>query len=139
MNSHNNRVLITGHKGFIGFWVSYILKKNSWKIFGIDNNSSYGERLYNKSKIKFSGEGNFDICDTKKLTNFLKKNRINLIIHLAGQAIVPRAFDNPLETFKSNSLGTLSVLESINKCKNIKQNNLEQKIYHSIMQFFVKI
>ncbi len=114
------KVLITGHRGFIGIWLSYFFKMYGWKIYGIDNLSSEGDRLYNLIPNIFEKQLNSSIENTKRISKFINKIKPNLLINVAGQAIVPKAFRKPLETFNSNTLGTLTLLEILKKNQSIK-------------------
>lgn len=108
-------VLITGNQGFVGTWVCLYFIRKSWSVVGIDNRSSIGARLFDEIELnsKLTHQYSFDICETNQLLDALRKHEPDLVINLAGQAIVPRAFREPFETFKTNALGTLSVLEAI--------------------------
>ena len=118
-------ILITGNHGFIGCWLNIYLKEvDSSDIFGIDNRSSLGERLidFNKELNKFVRSQYLNsVSEISKLTEILQKNNITEIFHIAGQAIVPRAFDNPSLTFDSNVVSTFAILEASRKCKNVKK------------------
>jgi nucleoside-diphosphate-sugar epimerase len=46
------KILITGHQGFIGAWVSFALYSLGFELYGVDNRSSYGERLFDKANLK---------------------------------------------------------------------------------------
>ena len=111
------KILITGVQGFIGTWTLFCLKSFDTKIYGLDNKSSFGERLFDVINGSNLLEKNFNIDITQKseVEKILIKNEFDLIIHLAGQAIVPRAFANPYETFCSNTIGTLNLLEAWKK------------------------
>lgn len=110
-------VLITGNQGFVGAWTTLFFLRKSWEVIGLDNRSSFGERLYDELglDIKLKKQYNLDICDVEGLTNLIKLHKPSLVINLAGQAIVPRAFREPFETFRTNTLGTLSVLEAVRR------------------------
>ena len=117
----NNKILITGNRGFIGYWLSFALKMQGYKIYGIDNLSSKGKRLssYCKKKI-FEKEAKLNISNSKKIIFFLKKYKPSIVINVAGQAIVPRAFEKPVETLISNSLGPLILLDAIKRFNFVK-------------------
>ena len=114
------KVLITGHKGFIGFWLSYFYKMFGWRVFGVDNLSSEGERIYDLVPNFFEKELSCSIEDKTKMKEFIKIIKPNLMINVAGQAIVPKAFRNPIQTFNSNTLGTLRLLEILRENESIK-------------------
>jgi CDP-glucose 4,6-dehydratase len=114
MNKSGSRVLLTGHMGFIGAWALFLFKQNGWKVYGLDDRSSYGERLYDKASLKglMDGELLCDVANLEQWQNWVSVVSPDLIVHLAGQAIVPRAFKQPYLTYRSNALGTLAVLEA---------------------------
>ena len=118
-------ILITGNHGFIGSWLNiYIREVNSGNIFGIDNRSSLGERLidFNKKTNKVVKKQYLNsVSEINKLTEILQENKVTEIFHIAGQAIVPRAFENPVLTFDSNVISTFSILEATRNCKNVKK------------------
>ncbi len=107
------RVLVTGHMGFIGAWTSHLFKRKGWAVYGLDDRSSYGERLYDVAGLHelMDGERQCDVSDLGLWQEWARQINPKLIVHLAGQAIVPRAFRQPYLTYKSNALGTLAVLE----------------------------
>ena len=118
-------ILITGNHGFVGSWLNiflYQLYPND--LIGIDNRSSLGERLVDKndrSKIIVKKQYNNDLTSVEKLVEIIENNEISDIFHIAGQAIVPRCFEDPKLTFDSNVVSTFSVLEAARKCKTIKK------------------
>ena len=135
----NQKVLITGHNGFKGTWLSIWLNYKKAKIIGYSLKPKKYHKLYNKSKIeKDIININGDIKDKKKLKNVIIKYRPKIIFHLAAQPIVLDSYDNPRETIDTNFNGTLNLLEicknfsfiksiiivTSDKCyENIKKNN----------------
>lgn len=113
-------VLISGHTGFKGTWLTFMLEK-----FGIPT-CGYSlapevKSLYNisnrKGKIR---EIYSDIRDFEALDNFIKQTKPSLIIHLAAQPLVLESYNNPKLTFETNVLGTLNILESGFNCDSVK-------------------
>ncbi len=121
-NSYKNKkVLITGHTGFKGAWLSLWLTQMGADVAGFSNNKktvpSLFEVLKLKNKIKsFKG----DISNFSEINKSVKKFQPEIIFHLAAQALVKESYKNPIETFKSNSLGTLNLLLASNKSKKLK-------------------
>ena len=117
-----NNVLVTGNQGFIGCWISLLLLKNNFNLYGIDDRSSFGERLFDKLKLKshFKSQYKFNINNLKKIKSIVDTHKIDVIINLAGQAIVPRAFAEPVKTYSDNALGTLSLLNISDESKSVK-------------------
>lgn len=110
----NKKVLITGHTGFKGTWLTLWLLLLGAKIIGISNNfytkPSHFRLLKLKKKIKHY---NLDISKIDVLNKIIRKNNPDIIFHLAGQSMVKKSFLNPLETWRTNSLGTLNILECL--------------------------
>ena len=125
------QILITGAAGFIGFNLSkYLLKKNI-KVFGIDNINSYYsrslklDRIKELKKFKKFSFGKIDIRSEKNLFIFLKKKKIDIIIHLAAQAGVRYSLLNPTEFVQNNILGFYNVINLA------KKNNIKKIFYAS--------
>ena len=115
------KVLITGHTGFKGAWLSIFLNLLGAKIYGYALKPKPNS-LYVKSKInqilKKSVISNIE--DFKKLNIFLNKVKPEIVFHLAAQPLVSVSYLNPLQTIKTNIIGTTNLLLSINKSKDIK-------------------
>jgi CDP-glucose 4,6-dehydratase len=122
MSDAQKRVLVTGHMGFIGAWTAFLFKREGWSVFGLDDRSSYGERLYDNAGIEslMDAEHVCDVADLVKWQEWVERIQPELIVHLAGQAIVPRAFKQPYLTFRSNALGTLAVLEAARLTESVR-------------------
>ncbi len=122
MNTSTPRVLVTGHMGFIGAWTAFLFKREGWSVYGIDDRSSYGERLYDIADLGklIDGERECDVSDLDEWQDWVAQIQPELIVHLAGQAIVPRAFRQPYLTYRTNALGTLAVLEAAKLTESVR-------------------
>ena len=93
MNSFwkDKRVLVTGHTGFKGGWLSLILKNFGAKVYGVSSNEMQGVyKLLELNKV-IDGEIFTDISDKEdKIKNFVKKTNPEIIFHFAAQSLVPR-------------------------------------------------
>tara|TARA_B100000900_G_scaffold230759_1_gene195957 strand:+ start:5416 stop:6378 length:963 start_codon:yes stop_codon:yes gene_type:complete len=124
------QILITGAAGFIGFNLSKYLSKKNIKVFGIDNINNYYsrslklDRIKELKKFKKFNFKKIDIRSEKKLSIFLKKKKIDVIIHLAAQAGVRYSLVNPTEFVQNNILGFYNVV-------NIAQKNNIKKIFYA--------
>lgn len=107
-------VLVTGNQGFIGAWLSLSLLRKGYRVVGLDNRTSPGKRMADEIKLEtqISRQYNEDICDLEKIKSIYTNEKPDLVINVAGQAIVPRAHREPYETFRTNTLGTVSMLEA---------------------------
>src|ERR1700722_6477549 len=107
------RVLVTGHTGFKGGWISLWLKNLGAQVHGISlpppTNPNFHEII---QAHVFVGETECDIREFKSLAAAIKKFQPEIIFHMAAQAIVRRSYAEPLETFNTNATGTANLLES---------------------------
>ena len=116
----NGPVLITGHTGFKGTWLTLLLKELGIPVIGISKiptNDSLYQRLNKENQI----EGEFsDIRNYPALENFIEIHKPSTVIHLAAQALVFESYEDPLGTFETNVNGTANLLDIAVKNQNIK-------------------
>ena len=118
---NNKTVLVTGHTGFKGSWLSKILIKNNAKVIGYSLNPPTDPNLFSLAKIEdkmISITG--DIRDYQKLFDVFKKYNPEYVIHLAAQPIVRFSYRDPKYTYETNVLGTVNVLECIRNTSSVK-------------------
>jgi CDP-glucose 4,6-dehydratase len=116
----NEKILITGHTGFKGAWLYTMLDSFGAEVYGFALAPNSTEDLsgllgIDKSERSFLG----DICDYVALENVILKIKPEIIFHLAAQSLVLTSYAQPAETFKTNVIGTLNLLEILRK------NNLD--------------
>jgi CDP-glucose 4,6-dehydratase len=110
----NKTVLVTGHTGFIGTWMSLWLDLLGAKVIGYSLNPLTKPSIFEILKLKKNITHVIgDVTDFEKLQQIIKTNKPEFVFHLAAQAIVRESYDNPLETFQTNVMGTANILESI--------------------------
>ena len=109
-------VLVTGHTGFKGAWLSIWLNEMGAKVIGYSLEPPYANSLFENAKLKDKLiDIRSDIRDLKKLETIFKKYKPEIIFHLAAQPIVRVSYDIPRDTFEINIMGTINVLECLRK------------------------
>lgn len=110
----NKKVLVTGHTGFKGTWLTVWLLQLGAKVVGISKDipthPSMFEKLELSNQIKHYVE---DIRDLKKMTDIIVNEKPDFVFHLAAQPIVSTSYSDPIETISSNVMGTANILEAL--------------------------
>ena len=114
----NKKVLITGHTGFKGSWLSLWLSTLGAKVYGISNNIPTNPSHFKLLEINFTEDFRFDISNTNKTLDSISNIKPDYIFHLAAQPLVSESFKDPIYTFKTNTIGTANILESVRQLKN---------------------
>jgi CDP-glucose 4,6-dehydratase len=116
----NKKILITGSSGFVGSWLSTALFEMGASLYGISLKPNTSPSLFkllnleNKINQKY-----IDICEFNKLDSAIKEISPDIVFHLAAQPLVRESYERTIETFNTNVIGTLNVLEA---CKNLGTN-----------------
>ncbi len=120
-NYKNKKILITGHTGFKGSWLTLWLQKLGAEIAGYSIDIPTNPSLFESLKIEKNINHNFgDILDFDLLNSLFKKFKPDIVFHLAAQPIVSESIKNPINTYKNNIIGTANVLECIRQSKSVK-------------------
>lgn len=115
---NNKIVIVTGHTGFKGSWLSLWLSMLGAKVIGISKNiPSQPSNFESISKNIDIIDMRIDITDTKLISNAIKEYQPDFIFHLAAQALVRPSYEFPVETFTTNAIGTASVLDGLRMLK----------------------
>ena len=115
------RILITGHTGFKGSWLTILLKELGHDVSGFAL-APEPESLFNSAGVSkmLSREIYADIRDKSKLSGFIAEVSPNVVFHLAAQPLVRYSYLEPTETFSVNVDGTLNLLDSCEACEAIE-------------------
>ena len=117
----NKTVLVTGHTGFKGSWLSIWLKELGANVVGYsldpytEKDNFVLSNLQNKI-VDIRG----DIRDKKHLEEIFEKYKPDFVFHLAAQPLVRLSYEQPLETYEVNVMGTINVMECIRKTPETK-------------------
>ena len=136
----NRTVLITGHTGFKGSWLTIILNNLGAKVFGYALDPISKPNFFDGSKLTRFLKKDYreNIKNLKKLKLIVKKIKPSVVLHLAAQSSVLVSYKNSKDTIETNVIGTMNVLEAIKSCSSVKSAlivttdkvylNLEKKI-----------
>jgi len=108
------KVLITGHTGFKGSWLSLWLHKLGAQLVGVSLDPPTNPSLYEQAQIsKDMLSLRADIRDLEAIKTIFKEHKPEIVFHLAAQPLVRYSYREPVETYQTNVMGTLNILEGI--------------------------
>ena len=117
----NKRVFVTGHTGFKGSWLCSILLMLGAQVYGYalkpDTDPSLFELLGLERRMNSVLA---DIRDFESLSVAMHKAKPDIVFHLAAQPLVRLSYKEPVETFSTNILGTVNLLEAVRNTKGVK-------------------
>jgi CDP-glucose 4,6-dehydratase len=104
-------VLVTGHTGFKGSWLAYWLSQMGAKVVGYSLEAPTNPNHLSLLTLDIETIIG-DIRDLKKLNETFEIHKPDIVFHLAAQALVRLSYENPIETYETNVMGTLKVFEA---------------------------
>ena len=111
---HNKKVLVTGHTGFKGSWISLWLTELGAKVVGYSLEPPTDPNLFTSLKLDEKISHTIgDIRDEAKLKNLFKSEKPDIVFHLAAQPLVRLSYQEPKQTYETNIIGTINVFEAI--------------------------
>lgn len=131
---NKKRVLITGHTGFKGAWLSQALLNAGADVFGYALNPPTQPNLYSLSEMDSNINSVIaDIRDLDKLKAVFETVKPEIVFHLAAQPIVKEGYKNPVETYSTNVMGTVNLLECVRITDSVKSvvNVTTDKVYEN--------
>ncbi len=116
------RVLVTGHTGFKGSWLSIWLNELGAEVVGISLDPFSEKDNYVLSRIgeRIKADIRADIRDLAGLKKIFKEYRPEIVFHLAAQPLVRLSYEKPVETYETNVMGTINVMEAIRSVDSVK-------------------
>lgn len=128
------RVFVTGHTGFKGMWLCKILEMAGAEVIGyaLPPETRDNQDVLYASKIENDMTSIYgDVRDFLNLKEALNKAEPEYVIHLAAQPLVTVSYDNPVETYATNVMGTVNILECVRQYGKVKSflNVTTDKVY----------
>ncbi|MBP1615657.1 MAG: CDP-glucose 4,6-dehydratase [Bacteroidetes bacterium] len=116
------KVLITGHTGFKGSWLTIWLHALGAEVVGVSLDPLSHRDNFVLSNIgnKIEADLRGDIRDGNLMKEVLKKYQPEIVFHLAAQPLVRLSYDIPVETYETNVMGTINILEAIRIAESVK-------------------
>lgn len=128
------KVFVTGHTGFKGSYLSYILLMLGAEVKGYSLDPPTKTNLYDLLQLKGKMHSVIaDITDVDRLTKEVTDFRPDLVFHLAAQPLVLDGYRFPRLTYETNVMGTVNILESIRNCDSVRSflNVTTDKVYNN--------
>mgnify|MGYP001562557552 CR=1 FL=1 len=117
-NFTNTKVLVTGHSGFKGSWLSLWLTHLGARVIGASLDVPTEPSHFNAAALaSLLQDHRVDIRDGSALKTLVRENQPDFVFHLAAQSLVRRSYADPVETWQTNTLGTVNVLEALRELK----------------------
>jgi CDP-glucose 4,6-dehydratase len=121
MDWNDKRVFLTGHTGFKGSWLALWLQSAGARVRGYALSPPTEPSLFETAKVSEGMESRIgDIRDLELLKLEMTGFDPEIVLHLAAQPLVRYSYDNPLETYAVNVMGTANVLEAVRGCSNVR-------------------
>jgi CDP-glucose 4,6-dehydratase len=115
------RVLITGNTGFKGAWLSLWLHRLGAEVFGYSLSVPTEPSLFQLCKLPEIASTTFaDIRDLAQLIEVLDRVKPEIVFHMAAQSLVRRSYVEPIETYSTNVMGTVHLLDAVRRVGGVK-------------------
>ena len=122
----SRRVLVTGHTGFKGSWLSLWLSAMKARVSGFALDPPTSPSLFVRAQVAdVVDDARGDIRDIEAFSHALAKSKPDVVFHLAAQSVLRESYVDPIGTVSTNVMGTLNVLEAV------RQFNLKAKAERS--------
>lgn len=114
------RVLVTGHSGFKGTWLTRVLSRARAEVFGLSLDPPTEPSLFALAPQQLAHDGRADVRDLDAVRTAMQTAQPEVVLHLAAQALVRHSYVDPVETFSTNVMGTLNVLEAVTSTPSVR-------------------
>ncbi len=128
------KVLVTGHTGFKGSWLTQMLLMAGAEVTGYSQNPPTDPSLFERAGL--ANDINHvvaDIRDADKLMKVFDEVKPEIVLHLAAQPLVRESYQNPVYTYETNVMGTVNICEAVRKTDSVKSflNVTTDKVYYN--------
>ena len=107
------KILVTGHTGFKGTWLSRTLVLAGAEVHGVALTPELGSIYSQITDLGIQSSTILDVRNRKEVNNYFLRNKFDGVFHLAAQPLVLKSYEEPIETFETNVMGTAHLLDSI--------------------------
>jgi CDP-glucose 4,6-dehydratase len=108
------RVLITGHTGFKGGWLSLWLEQSGANVCGIALDPPTDPSMFKEARVSSGMRSEIaDIRDLERIRAIYREHQPEIVFHMAAQPLVRKSYSDPAGTYATNVMGTVNVLESV--------------------------
>jgi CDP-glucose 4,6-dehydratase len=115
------RIFLTGHTGFKGGWTSTLLSVMGARVFGLALPPEHRDGVFNASEVEKDVDHRLgDIRNLDCVFSAMQEARPEIVIHMAAQPLVRLSYAEPVETYATNVMGTVHVLEAIRRCPSVR-------------------
>jgi len=115
------KILITGHSGFKGSWLAHILLGMGSNVAGYSLKPDTEPNLFTVLGLSGRMTNHFaDIRNYRKVLSAMKKEKPDIVIHMAAQPLVRPSYDDPVYTYETNLMGTVNVLQAMKEVGGVK-------------------
>jgi CDP-glucose 4,6-dehydratase len=112
----DKRVFVTGHTGFKGSWLCLLLHSFGARVTGYALEPPTQPNLFSLARVGGLVESVIgDIRDLDRLTDSLRASEADVVFHMAAQSVVLTSYDDPVDTYSTNVIGTVNTLEAIRR------------------------
>ncbi len=128
------RVLITGHTGFKGAWMTVMLVENGADVIGYSSCSKSGVNLFELCGVRDQiTHVKGDVRDLDHVLAVFDEYRPEIVIHMAAQTIVRESYDDPIRTYGTNVMGTVNICEAVRRTDSVRSflNVTTDKVYEN--------
>ena len=113
-------ILITGHTGFKGTWLTFLLERLNVPVIGLSLEPEKDSLFDRAKRTGVIPEAFIDIREFHAISRFISEHQPSAVIHMAAQPLVMESYKTPRETFETNVMGTANVLDAAFKTNSVE-------------------